>query len=148
QTFYRWKKQFAGRGVAELRRLRQLENEHRRLKQLVADLTLDKYLLQEGLRKQLYSRPRNATTGNCSRQALRSAGGVRAAAPRCIARATALAAAPGISVRCGNASGRSPPSACGMALGACIPSCDEQAGRSTSSGSTAGVGWTGSLYGS
>jgi putative transposase len=37
QTFYRWKKQFAGMGVAELRRLRQLEEEHRQRKQLVAD---------------------------------------------------------------------------------------------------------------
>jgi putative transposase len=53
QTFYRWKKQYAGMGVAELRRLRQLEDENRQLKQLVADLTLDKYMLQEVLRKKL-----------------------------------------------------------------------------------------------
>lgn len=53
QTFYRWKKKFAGMGVAELRRLRQLEDENRQLKQLVADLTLDKYMLQEVLRKKL-----------------------------------------------------------------------------------------------
>ena len=45
-TFYRWKKQFAGMGVAEIRRLKQLEEENRRLKQLVADLTLDKQMLQ------------------------------------------------------------------------------------------------------
>ena len=51
QTFYRWKRRFAGLGVAELRRLRQLEDENRRLKQLVADLTLDKHMLQEALRK-------------------------------------------------------------------------------------------------
>jgi putative transposase len=38
QTFYRWKKRFAGMGVAELRRLRQLEDENKQLKQLVADL--------------------------------------------------------------------------------------------------------------
>lgn len=49
QTFYRWKKKFAGMGVAELRRLRQLEDEDRQLKQLVADLTLDKHMLQEVL---------------------------------------------------------------------------------------------------
>ena len=47
QTFYRWKKQFAGMGVAELRRLRQLEEENKKLKQLVADLSLDKTMLQE-----------------------------------------------------------------------------------------------------
>jgi putative transposase len=51
QTFYRWKRRFAGLGVAELRRLRQVEEENRKLKQLVADLTLDKHMLQEALRK-------------------------------------------------------------------------------------------------
>jgi putative transposase len=53
QTFYRWKRKFAGMGVAELRRLRQLEEENRQLKQLVADLTLDKHMLQEVVRKKL-----------------------------------------------------------------------------------------------
>ncbi len=51
QTFYRWKKKFAGLGLAALRRLRQLEEENHKLKQLVADLTLDKHMLQEVLRK-------------------------------------------------------------------------------------------------
>jgi len=53
QTFYRWKKKFAGMGVAEVRRLRQLEDENRHLKALVADLTLDKHMLQEVIRKKL-----------------------------------------------------------------------------------------------
>ena len=53
QTFYRWKKKFAGMGVAEVRRLRQLEDENRRPKALVADLTLDKHMLQEVIRKKL-----------------------------------------------------------------------------------------------
>jgi putative transposase len=52
-TFYRWKKRFGGMGVPEIRRLRQLEDENRRLKQLVADLTLDKQMLQEALSKKL-----------------------------------------------------------------------------------------------
>ena len=51
QTFYRWKRKFAGMEIAELRRLRQVEDENRRLKQLVADLTLDRQMLQEALRK-------------------------------------------------------------------------------------------------
>jgi len=51
QTFYRWKKKYAGMGVAELRRLKQLEDENRRLKRLVADLTLDKQMLQDVLSK-------------------------------------------------------------------------------------------------
>jgi putative transposase len=50
QTFYRWKRQFAGMGVVELRRLRQVEEENRTRKQLVADLSLDKHMLQEALR--------------------------------------------------------------------------------------------------
>ena len=53
QTFYRWKKQFAGLGVAELRRLRTLEEENRKLKQLVANLSLDKKMLQDVLSKKL-----------------------------------------------------------------------------------------------
>lgn len=52
-TFYRWKKKYAGMGVAEVRRLKELEQENRRLKQLVADLTLDKQMLQEVLSKKL-----------------------------------------------------------------------------------------------
>jgi len=46
-TFYRWKKKYAGLGVAEVRRLKQLEEESRKLKQLVADLSLDTRMLQD-----------------------------------------------------------------------------------------------------
>ena len=52
-TFYVWKKKYAGLGVGELRRLRQLEDENTRLKQVVADLTLDKHMLSEALRKKV-----------------------------------------------------------------------------------------------
>ena len=52
-TFYRWKKKYAGMGVAEIRRLKHLEEENRRLRQLVADPTLDKQMLQEVLSKKL-----------------------------------------------------------------------------------------------
>ena len=51
QPFSRRKRRFAGMGVVELRRLRQVEEENRKLKQLVADLSLDKHMLQEALRK-------------------------------------------------------------------------------------------------
>jgi len=50
-TFFRWKKRFGGLGVPEIRELRQLREENRKLKQLVADLSLDKTILQESLRK-------------------------------------------------------------------------------------------------
>ncbi len=52
-TFYNWKRKFGGLGVSELRRLNQLEEENRRLKRLVADLSLDKEMLQEVVRKKL-----------------------------------------------------------------------------------------------
>jgi putative transposase len=51
QTYYRWKKKYGGMGMSELRRLKQLEEENRRLKQMVADLSLDKHMLQEVLTK-------------------------------------------------------------------------------------------------
>jgi len=50
-TFCVWTKRFAHLGVSELRKLRSLEEEDRRLKQVVADLTLDKHMLSEALRK-------------------------------------------------------------------------------------------------
>ena len=53
QTYYRWKKVYGGLGVVELRRVKQLEDENRKLKQLVADLSLDKHILQEVLSKKL-----------------------------------------------------------------------------------------------
>ncbi len=53
QTFYRWKKLYSGMGVAELRRLKHLEEENRKLKTLVADLSLDKQILQDALRGKL-----------------------------------------------------------------------------------------------
>jgi putative transposase len=52
-TFCNWKKKYGGLGVSELRRLRQLEDENNRLKQIVADLTLDKQMLQDVLKKNL-----------------------------------------------------------------------------------------------
>ena len=53
QAYYRWKKQYGGLAVNELRRMKQLEEENRRLKQLVADLSLDKLMLQDVLQKKL-----------------------------------------------------------------------------------------------
>jgi putative transposase len=50
QTFYGWKKKYNGMDVSDARRLRQLEEESRRLKKAVADLTLDKQILEETLK--------------------------------------------------------------------------------------------------
>jgi len=52
-TFYNWKKKYGGLGVSELRRLKQLEEENRQLKKLVADLSLDKQMLQDVIIKKL-----------------------------------------------------------------------------------------------
>lgn len=52
-TFYNWKKKYGGLGITELRRLRQLEEENSKLKQIVADLSLDKQMLQDVLKKKL-----------------------------------------------------------------------------------------------
>jgi len=53
QTFHNWKRKYGGMGISELRRLRLLEEENRKLKQLVADLTLDKHILQEVVKKKI-----------------------------------------------------------------------------------------------
>ena len=53
QTFYLWKKKFAGLGLSELRELRQLRDENSKLKRLVADLSLDRHVLQEIVAKKL-----------------------------------------------------------------------------------------------
>lgn len=52
-TYYRWKKRYGSLGVSELRELRQLREENRKLKGLVADLSLDKSILQDALRSRI-----------------------------------------------------------------------------------------------
>jgi putative transposase len=52
-TFFNWKKKYAGLGTTELRRLKQLEEENAKLKKLVADLSLDKAMLQDVVRRKL-----------------------------------------------------------------------------------------------
>jgi putative transposase len=51
QTFYRWKKKYSGLEVDQLRQMKQLQEQNTRLKRIVADLTLDKAMLQDVLRK-------------------------------------------------------------------------------------------------
>ncbi len=52
-TFYQWRKKYGGLGPSELRRLKQLEEENNKLKRLVAELSLDKVMLQDVLSKKL-----------------------------------------------------------------------------------------------
>jgi putative transposase len=58
QTFYRWKKQYVGLEADQVRQLKQLQEENQRLKQVVADLTLDKAMLQDVLAKNVWSAAR------------------------------------------------------------------------------------------
>lgn len=53
QTFYRWKRHYVGLEVDQVRQMKQLQEENTRLKQLVAELSLDKTMLQDVLRKKL-----------------------------------------------------------------------------------------------
>ncbi|MBA3777677.1 MAG: transposase [Betaproteobacteria bacterium] len=53
-TYYTWKKKYADLGVSELRRLKQVEDENARLRRIVADLTLDKQILQKVVRKKIW----------------------------------------------------------------------------------------------
>jgi len=57
QTFYRWKKQYAGLQSDQVRELKQVTEENARLKKLVAELSLDKAVLQDVLAKNVWSAP-------------------------------------------------------------------------------------------
>src|ERR1700758_1048800 len=61
-TFYIWKKKYAGLGLSELRELRQLREENGKLKRLVADLSLDRHILQEIVQKKAV-KPRQRRAG-------------------------------------------------------------------------------------
>jgi putative transposase len=52
-TFFNWKKKYGGLGLTELRKLKQLEEENNQLKKLVAELSLDKQMLQDVIKKKL-----------------------------------------------------------------------------------------------
>ena len=52
-TFYNWKKKYGGMRVSELRELRQLKEENAKLKQMVADFSLDRQMLQDVIKKKL-----------------------------------------------------------------------------------------------
>ncbi|SCB73886.1 Transposase [Chitinophaga costaii] len=62
-TFYNWKKKYGGLGMSELRQLKQLQDENAKLKQIVADLSLDKQMLQDVLKK-IFENPSTTAVGN------------------------------------------------------------------------------------
>ena len=73
QSFYLWKKKYAGLGLSELRELRQLREENGKLKRLVADLSLDRHILQEIVAKKLQGLERGASWRNGRNRPINSA---------------------------------------------------------------------------
>lgn len=67
-TFYNWKKKYGGLGISELRQLRQLQEENSKLKQIVADLSLDKQMLQDVLKKSFESSPAQRSSGRSAKR--------------------------------------------------------------------------------
>jgi putative transposase len=76
-TFYNWKKQYAGLGISELRELRLPRDENGRLKRLVANLSLDRQILQEVVSKKLEGLGCDGSWPSGRRKSTGSANGVR-----------------------------------------------------------------------
>jgi putative transposase len=109
QTFYRWKKQYAEMGVGELRRMKQLEEENRKLKQLIADLSLDKAMLQDVISSKLQDLVVAASSSVTCRIGIGSASAAAVRSCGLIARATAIDPTATTRRFSGTASGRSQP---------------------------------------
>ncbi|WP_448120967.1 IS3 family transposase [Xanthomonas arboricola] len=98
-TFYVWRKECGGLGQSELKRLRLLEEESRKLKQLVADLSLDKAMLQEVVTKRALRPPSGVCGWACCASVSGSAWDVRCKSCRCPSRAIRTRPMLGIAVR-------------------------------------------------
>ena len=57
-TYFNWRKKYAGLMPSEMKRLRELEEENSRLKKIVADLSLDREMLQDVIKRNVWSAPR------------------------------------------------------------------------------------------
>ena len=129
QTFSRWKRRFAGLGIADLRRLRPLEDENRTPKQLAADVSLDEHVPQEPLRTNRRGRPKDARWCASTGSASGSASGGRAGSPACRARAGGTAASPRTKRCSGSGSGIQWPAECAPATGGCTSCSGGNPGR-------------------
>jgi putative transposase len=68
-TYFNWKKKYAGMLPPEMKKLKQLEDENARLKKIVVDLTLDREMLQDVIRRKLYSRSSHSWSAmSCAQQ--------------------------------------------------------------------------------
>ena len=145
-TFYRWKKVYAGMGVAEIRRLKQLEDENGKLKRLVADLSLDKEMLQDALRKsgEAFRAPRRRGLAP-PLSASASGGPFKQAAST--GRPTVTDQAAIRRPLCGRGSRSWPRRVCAAAIGVFTCCFDGRAGRSTTSGLTGSTARKGCPFG-
>ena len=109
-TFYRWQKQFAGMGAAEIRRLKQLDDKNARIKRLLADLTLDETMLQDVLKREFWSPSLGAKSQAICRKPTASANGGHARQPASNAprSATSSARIRRLSGACGSRNSRQP----------------------------------------
>jgi putative transposase len=110
-TFYRWKRKYHGLGTPELRELRQLREENKKLKQVVADLALGRTMLQEALRNKWEGRPGAGGWWRGDRSTTTRAGAGRVGRSGSPSRACAIGAYGRTRNRCGGGSARS--RACG-----------------------------------
>ena len=145
-TFYAWKKKYGGLGVSELRELRQLKEENAKLKQMVADLSLDKHMLQDVLKKKFCSpfSARPSATISWTILISRCVAVARCcpSAPACIT----ISLAVGRTSRCAVGSARLPSLGYDTGIGAFISSCVGRAGWIITSGYTGSTGRRGSTY--
>ena len=143
-TFFRWKKQFGGMGTAELRRLRLLEEENRKLEQLVADLSLDKAMLQDVLSKKVRAPPAAASSSRaCGPPTGRASAGPAGRSPS-RGRASGTSAAATRRTPCGSASATWPGHGSATATAGSTSCSAAEAGGSTTRGSTGSTrrrGW-------
>ncbi len=144
QTCSRGKRTCAGIGIAEWRRLRQLEDEHRKLKPWGADLTLDQHLRQEVIRTKRSSRPRAGSWWSLCESAFMCVRDGRATWSRCIARPRGTGVSLGIRRPCAYGFAIWPRPRCATGIAASTSGARARAGGSITNGSTVYTGWKGS----
>jgi len=152
QTYYRWRSKYGGLMPSEMKRLKQLEEENGRLRKLVADLSLDKEMLQDVIKRKLVRG--SARTSGAQPLTLiesvslsmrfgrpgRCRSGARAACSGSTPRPTTTKPAAPIRPPLGNGSGRSPRRASGTAIDGSTSCFVARAGTSTTSGPTGSIG--------
>ena len=127
-TFYNWRKKYGGLMPSEMKRLKQLDEENQRLRRLVADLSLDKEMLQDVIRRKIWDLPGSGAWSIMFGQPGRSVSVARAKRCRWSAPPTTIAPNGTTRLACASGSRRSPRAGCATAIGAFTCSCCGRAG--------------------